>query len=104
MELEKPFLKIKESGENYSEVAFVAPVSIDKSDNAPTRRTLLEEIGGNIWGCDLMLCLFIAALNSYRADRCLRPFPQLYITEEGKSFNSLVRNWLGCDKCIIFVF
>lgn len=45
----------------------------------------------NKLGCDFLLCLFIAAVNSYRTDRCLRPFPKKYITSDNeKDFQLIV--------------
>lgn len=45
----------------------------------------------NLDGCDLLLSLFISALQTYRVDNCLRPFPKRYYTEAGeKNIEKLV--------------
>ncbi|XP_066158057.1 protein mono-ADP-ribosyltransferase PARP16-like isoform X1 [Euwallacea fornicatus] len=47
-------------------------------------------ISKNLPGCDLTICIFIAALKSFKADQCLRPFPQCFINEKNeKDFVSL---------------
>ncbi|RZC42752.1 mono [ADP-ribose] polymerase PARP16-like [Asbolus verrucosus] len=94
---EERILRIEESEENFSDITFVTSYSVDKNDHQSSFKIdkLLEEIKKNVWGCDLILCFFIAALQSYRADRCLRPFPPLHINEDGKDFNAL-RN--TCDS------
>lgn len=54
-------------------------------------KNLEEIISNNLDGCDLLLSLFIAALQTYRVDNCLRPFPRKYYTESGeKSIEKLV--------------
>ncbi|KAF5284750.1 hypothetical protein FQA39_LY04475 [Lamprigera yunnana] len=44
---------------------------------------------GNMYGSDFLLCLFITALQSYRVDRCLRPFPSTYIKDSIKDIRCL---------------
>ena len=39
---------------------------------------------------DLRLSLFLAALQSYKRDSVLRPFPPLYLTAANKDFEGLV--------------
>ncbi|XP_030748669.1 protein mono-ADP-ribosyltransferase PARP16-like [Sitophilus oryzae] len=57
---------------------------------------LKEIIKKNVLGCDLTVCIFIAALKSYRVDGCLRPFPHYFINENNeKDFSSLQS---ACDK------
>ncbi|EFA11311.2 protein mono-ADP-ribosyltransferase PARP16 [Tribolium castaneum] len=84
-------LPITDSDESFSDITFVAPYSPDKDEQTGQLQLdqLLKEIKDNVWGCDLILCLFISALNSYRSDRCLRPFPPSYVNEEGKNFTGL---------------
>jgi poly[ADP-ribose] polymerase 16 len=90
-------LNINESEDNLTDISFVGSYSINKIDQLLSAQVdkLLKEIKKNVWGFDLMLCFFIAALNSYRSDRCLRPFPTLYMNEDGKNVN-LLRN--TCDS------
>lgn len=52
--------------------------------------TVLNVIRENLAGSDLLMCLFMAALNSYRVDRCLRPFPIAYISIGNKNVEKLV--------------
>lgn len=50
----------------------------------------------NVPGCDLAICIFAAALKSFKVDQCLRPFPQCFINENNeKDFVSLKK---ACDK------
>ncbi|XP_066247498.1 protein mono-ADP-ribosyltransferase PARP16-like isoform X3 [Euwallacea similis] len=57
---------------------------------------LKDIVSKNLPGCDLTICIFIAALKSFRADQCLRPFPQCFINENNeKDFVSLKT---ACDK------
>lgn len=52
---------------------------------------LIDVIEKNKLGCDFLLCLFIAAVKSYRADRCVRPFPKKYVNSDNeKDFQLLV--------------
>ncbi|KAK5639610.1 hypothetical protein RI129_012102 [Pyrocoelia pectoralis] len=46
-------------------------------------------LNDNIYGCDLLLCLFITALQSYRVDTCLRPFPSAYVHDTHKNVDAL---------------
>ncbi|KAF5294489.1 hypothetical protein FQR65_LT01615 [Abscondita terminalis] len=55
----------------------------------------------NFYGCDMLLCLFITALQSYRVDRCLRPFPSTYIKDSNKDIDhlrSICENIPSLDK------
>lgn len=53
--------------------------------------TLEEVFANNLDGCDLLLSLFISALQTYRVDNCLRPFPRNYYTTTGeKNIETLV--------------
>lgn len=52
---------------------------------------------------DLKWSLFVAASHSYRHDSCLRPFPPMYIKNECKDIEALVR--LVCQSySISFLF
>lgn len=51
---------------------------------------ILNILRNNFYGCDILLCLFMAALQSYRVDGCLRPFPTIYIKESNKDIDNLV--------------
>lgn len=82
-------------------------VELESTEN-PVRlrqsKTLLEEnnescdveklkslINKNLFGCDLAVCVFIAALKSFKADQCLRPFPPCFLNENNeKDFVALV--------------
>ncbi|XP_031336659.1 protein mono-ADP-ribosyltransferase PARP16 isoform X2 [Photinus pyralis] len=67
----------------------------DKCDTNSHTEGVSSVLRDNIYGCDLMLCLFLTALQSYRVDTCLRPFPSRYIHDSHKDVDSL-RNL--CDK------
>ncbi|XP_076261386.1 protein mono-ADP-ribosyltransferase PARP16-like [Rhynchophorus ferrugineus] len=62
----------------------------------PKIEELKYQIKKNLLGCDLTICIFIAALKSYKADGCLRPFPHYFLTATNeKDFISLKE---ACDK------
>ncbi|KAL3290128.1 hypothetical protein HHI36_023493 [Cryptolaemus montrouzieri] len=75
--------------------------NIDGVGNIQVRRdsnsvqVVTNAIETNFKGCDMVLTLFIAALNSYRSDHCLRPFPSNFIKDNVKDISRL-RNL--CDK------
>ncbi|KAJ3639501.1 hypothetical protein Zmor_002859 [Zophobas morio] len=91
-------LRVNQSEDNFSDITFVAPYSPNRNEEKSPQvqiDQLLKEIEKNVWGCDLVLCLFVAALTSYRSDRCLRPFPPSHIDEDGKNFATLRQT---CDN------
>ena len=46
---------------------------------------MLEQVvGGENKSADLLVSLFVAALQSYRYDSVLRPFPQIFLKENGE--------------------
>lgn len=66
----------------------------------------------NVPGCDLAICIFAAALKSFKVDQCLRPFPQCFINENNeKDFVSLVSKletffndlYWCCHSCQLFL-
>ncbi|KAF2885797.1 hypothetical protein ILUMI_20380 [Ignelater luminosus] len=67
----------------------------NKMSSCTTKESKLNAIVNilrdNFYGCDILLCLFMAALQSYRVDRCLRPFPTMYIKESNKDIDNLRR-------------
>lgn len=65
---------------------------------------VLNVIRENLAGSDLLMCLFMAALNSYRVDRCLRPFPIAYTSTGNKNIEKLVSLYhsLKLEKIYIF--
>lgn len=75
-----------------------AKVSTSKTpqNSRGKERCVLDTLRNNLPGCDFITCIFVTALQSYRADQCLRPFPSLYITNGNKDFETLV----STDYCI----
>lgn len=62
------------------------------NENAERKQQFLTHIfHKNIHGSDFLLCIFFAALQSCRADECLRPFPGMYVENGQKDFNKLVK-------------
>lgn len=62
-----------------------------EENSASQINKLKDLIRKNLPGCDLVLCIFIAALKSFRADKCLRPFPPHFVNEKNeKDFVLLV--------------
>lgn len=60
-------------------------------ETVPKIEELKRQIKRNLSGCDLTICIFVAALKSYKADDCLRPFPHYFLTANNeKDFISLV--------------
>lgn len=53
-------------------------------------RKLKDKMRENFLGADLMICILIAALKSYRSDKCLRPFPPMFINRGEKDWQKLV--------------
>lgn len=51
---------------------------------------VLNILRQNVCGSDFLLCVFFAALQSYKADECLRPFPYMYVANGQKNFAELV--------------
>lgn len=88
------------------------PLDIQKEDNCPndtfyladeSKQNLMQTLSNNFYGSDFLLCLFIAALKSYKVDKCLRPFPPLYVKQAHKDFDRLVgalNFWLDFYKRI----
>lgn len=50
----------------------------------------LREAEADLLAADLKCSFFVSALQSYKRDSVLRPFPSLYATEETKDFEALV--------------
>lgn len=71
---------------------------VDSEDGVVTRSphfrefeiSILRKIRENFEGVDLLLSFFISALNSHRAEQCLRPFPRYYMDDGRKDFDRLV--------------
>lgn len=61
---------------------------------------LLEK---DLKAADLKWSLFIAACNTYRYDTCLKPFPAMYIKNECKDIEALVKFLKYCVIHIAFV-
>ncbi|KAJ6662887.1 hypothetical protein lerEdw1_011091 [Lerista edwardsae] len=71
--------------------AVSAPVGMqapNNSDAAPEER-LRETLGTDLLAADLKCSFFISALQSYKRDSVLRPFPGFYATEDTKDFEAL---------------
>ncbi|XP_019754955.1 protein mono-ADP-ribosyltransferase PARP16 isoform X2 [Dendroctonus ponderosae] len=68
---------------------------LQNEENSASKINKLKDlIRKNLPGCDLVLCIFIAALKSFRADKCLRPFPQYFVNEKDeKDFVSLKKSF-----------
>lgn len=45
-----------------------------------------ECIQNNLYSSDFLVCLFVSALNSFRHDTVLRPFPPEYLINHGNNF------------------
>ncbi|XP_078539197.1 protein mono-ADP-ribosyltransferase PARP16 [Lissotriton helveticus] len=61
------------------------------SNHASVVHEKLEEIlARDILAADLRCSFFVSALQSYKRDSVLRPFPSLYTNEENKDFDSLL--------------
>ncbi|CAH0562399.1 unnamed protein product [Brassicogethes aeneus] len=90
MELgEEDILKYEDTLENLTvltkeskETEIVPPVT-DKL------KKIQQYIYRNRSGADLTICILIAALKSYRTDKCLRPFPPMFIKNNEKNFQQL---------------
>ncbi|EDO37628.1 predicted protein, partial [Nematostella vectensis] len=56
-------------------------------DDSVEKETQLERVIGKLrsdgFACDLRMCLFVAALESYRHDSILRPYPPVGLREDG---------------------
>ena len=48
--------------------------------------------------CDCLLSLFWAAMNSYRHDNLLRPYPPMFATAESKQISDLVCTYITIGK------
>lgn len=83
---------VEEPEENFSDIPIIVPCLPNQGGVSPpqTPKNLFDEIRKNIYSCDLILCFFISALQSYKTDHCLRPFPPFYIHKHEKDFNLLV--------------
>ncbi|XP_060516408.1 protein mono-ADP-ribosyltransferase PARP16-like [Cylas formicarius] len=66
----------------------------EKSENRVYR--LKEIIQENLIGCDLTICIFKAAVRSYRVESCLRPFPPCFTTGENEKDFKKLR--IACNK------
>lgn len=64
-------------------------VQTNFSQSQSHTKTITKILYENFYGCDMLLCLFITALQSYRVDRCLRPFPSMYIKDSHKDIDHL---------------
>uniref|UniRef100_A0A8D2LUX6 Poly [ADP-ribose] polymerase n=1 Tax=Varanus komodoensis TaxID=61221 RepID=A0A8D2LUX6_VARKO len=61
---------------------------------ASNAATAHEAIRKGLLAADLKCSFFVSALQSYKRDSVLRPFPGLYATEENKDFEALVSGHL----------
>lgn len=59
------------------------------NDAAPEER-LRETLQADVLAADLKCSFFLSALQSYKRDSVLRPFPGFYATEDVKDFEALV--------------
>ena len=74
-------------------------------DEAETIDFIKERIWLDPLAVDLQLSLFIAAMNSYRHDTVLRPFPPMFQSEDKeKDIKTMVYMSLRVRKPVICVF
>ncbi|XP_044301015.1 protein mono-ADP-ribosyltransferase PARP16 [Varanus komodoensis] len=60
------------------------------ADEAAHKERVQEAIRKGLLAADLKCSFFVSALQSYKRDSVLRPFPGLYATEENKDFEALL--------------
>ncbi|KAK1160839.1 protein mono-ADP-ribosyltransferase PARP16-like [Acipenser oxyrinchus oxyrinchus] len=60
------------------------------SNNPATREKVKECLRTDLLAADLQCSLFVAAVQSYKRDSVLRPFPPTYINGENKEFDALL--------------
>lgn len=82
--------KSEESTDNEAKVSTSEITSQDLENIINREECVPHNIRNNLPGCDFFTCIFVAALQTYRADQCLRPFPSLYMTKGHKDFETLV--------------
>ena len=64
------------------------------TDSERARERVLQRLETDITSADMCWSLFISALESYRHDSILRPFPSAYVEDgENKNFQALVSVW-----------
>uniref|UniRef100_A0A452GY98 Poly [ADP-ribose] polymerase n=1 Tax=Gopherus agassizii TaxID=38772 RepID=A0A452GY98_9SAUR len=61
-----------------------------RPSDAALREKIKEAIRRDLMAADLKCSLFVSALQSYKRDSVLRPFPGLYANEESKDFDALL--------------
>ncbi|MGH0158187.1 UNVERIFIED_CONTAM: hypothetical protein FKN15_049747 [Acipenser sinensis] len=60
------------------------------SNNPTTREKVKECLRTDLLAADLRCSIFVAAVQSYKRDSVLRPFPPTYINGENKEFDALL--------------
>ncbi|MGH0140885.1 UNVERIFIED_CONTAM: hypothetical protein FKN15_049139 [Acipenser sinensis] len=60
------------------------------SNNPTTREKVKECLRTDILAADLRCSIFVAAVQSYKRDSVIRPFPPTYINGENKEFDALL--------------
>ena len=67
------------------------------ADSEGAKERVLRKLETDITSADVRWSLFISALESYRHDSILRPFPSAYIEDDGnKNFQALVSENKKC--------
>ncbi|CAG9759328.1 unnamed protein product [Ceutorhynchus assimilis] len=70
--------------------------SLEENDDDEDVKKLKSFISKNFAGCDLTLCIFMAAAKTFKIDQCLRPFPQCFVDDNNEK--DFVRLKKTCDK------
>nr|XP_020667814.1 mono [ADP-ribose] polymerase PARP16 [Pogona vitticeps]XP_020667815.1 mono [ADP-ribose] polymerase PARP16 [Pogona vitticeps] len=65
-------------------------MQVPSAGDAAVEGQVREAIRKDLLAADLKLSFFVSALQSYKRDSVLRPFPGLYSTEESKDFEALL--------------
>ncbi|XP_072837732.2 protein mono-ADP-ribosyltransferase PARP16 [Pogona vitticeps] len=65
-------------------------MQVPSAGDAAVEEQVREAIQKDLLAADLKLSFFVSALQSYKRDSVLRPFPALYSTEESKDFEALL--------------
>ncbi|XP_050314772.1 protein mono-ADP-ribosyltransferase PARP16-like [Anthonomus grandis grandis] len=92
--------RVEAETEEQSSTSITLKVNVSKTalenDEYSEVDKLKDFISKNLKGCDVAICVVAAALNSFRSDQLLRPFPQSFINDKNeKDFGALKK---ACDK------